>query len=616
MNQHGQKVVAFMPNSFITLDDCPTIKAERFNWTLAYYYVIIGHRNLQNDSAGFIYTFDGGTGNYALSTNDTLCWWGYQALYDMGYPTDTAKVFGTNRGWIRHYDNGVAVLHPTYSSDNDSVQVSLGGTYYRVLNDGTLSDEPETSCWMKNAKYYQSSSSDCADTGAAFPISPCCGRGAIFGVAAGQDSLKQYPTNIDSSTSSVTMRDSVVTLYDPPTDKIVLLFSITSSIGSSVRYDSSNAFDVFDTAQFTVSGRGEDSTFYYWFEASDDGNYDTSSMRVIHTTSTPPSDTINQVITHSETTYTSFSIFDDIYTNIDPPCDSAVLWTNTSKTLSGASRKDIFTASDTGTLQATGLLSGVKYYFVCIAWDSVGVYSDTTAFDSVRTESQASQQDSFTIDYTGIYDATIYSAGAELNYGASTILEVGTGINRFLIKALGIGDSIAEGVIADSACFEIPLYYKNSIGVGEYVNIHWYKVSKDWGEGNNNGVTADEGECSWDSASAHYLDWQVNGCDGFTDRSLTAESDGIHPDSITIDYGMSLDTTIRLWISPATIAEWDTSSNYGIVIIMTSGSADGTHTAQFYSTENATEALRPKLIVYKSTPQQASVTKRVLIKKG
>lgn len=607
MLDKGQQLFVFIPNDYMIVDDCPSIKAERFNWVYAYYLVLMGHRSHRSDSAGFIFSY---SGIYGSSTLDTLCWWGAQAKYDMGYPTDTATIFqkgGTNRGWLRHYDNGVAVLHPPYSNDDDTVAVYLGGTYYRVLDDGTLDATGVDTCYIANTEFYMSSSSDCADTGGGYPAEPCCASGRIYGGEAGLDSLSQDISNIDSSDVDVIMRDEVTTLYGG-VDTIWLMFSRYNVIDSSNRQDSIYGVD---TIQFQVSSLGEDSTFYYWFSCVDANNYDTSSMGTIHTIST---DTLDQIVTQIDTTTISFAVLVEIYSNIDPPPDSAVLRAGTYKDLDSCIWRDAFYNSAEDTLEATGLLSGWIYFFKVIAWDSAGVYSDTTDWDSVRIETEASQQDSFVIDASFISDTYIDDHDKQYNCGGEPNFEVGRyyGNPRYtLIRAFGIADSLGDDQEMDSACFEITLLSKHAMDTDEWVTFKWYQVLRYWGEGDNTRSTADYGESSWDSASHQVDDWDIDGCGGAGDREAINEDDGIHPDSIRILWNTSNDTTVRLWISLPTISYWDTSgTNYGIALIMTSESADNHHRARFYSAEHATVAYRPKFIGYKHTLGLAAVIRK------
>ena len=601
MEKRGRQCYVMWDNSYCR-NDAGTSKNERFIQGLAFYYTLMKHRSSYNDSAGYI--FMESSDSYGNSANDTLCWSGGQAKYPMGYPTyaGTCSTFsksGSPRGWIRRYQNGIAVYHPRHTSNNDTVSVSLGGTYYLVKDDGTLDPNPVTTCNITN--YYYSTGQ-------------WGGQGRIYGTMANPDSLWQVSSKVDSTASSVKIRDSIYTLYTVACDSAVLYLDTNSTLVGASREDIFTNDNV-DTLEAT--GLSPKTTYCYWTIVCDTGVCDTTAYGIIHTLS---HDSLDQFLTEWDVDTTWFIIRDSIYTNTGSPCDSVYLYTNTIKSWTGAVKKDYFTNLDTGMLEATGLYSGWEYYYRTVAWDSSGVYSDTTEWDSITTLSPPSQSGSFTTGASLIYDTWIDDANNDFNCGGATTFEVGhyysDQYRNALIQVLNLGDSIPDGVTIDSGCIDIYLQAKQSWETGDTLAFKWYEILKAWGEGDNNCTQTNYGECSWDSAEQNIIDWQVDGCNGSADRSGINQTDGIHVDSIVILDSTTLNTKHRLWLDPNSLAKWDTTANYGILLkVSFEGIADENKRVAFYSCENATEQYRPSLTVWYSSPQLVSTTKRWIIRK-
>jgi len=241
---------------------------ERFLAFYAFYLAVAGHRNPHCDTANFIFTQtgygypDGPSCSYGRQSNDTLGWWRGYAKFDLG--TEGPDSLLGNKVIKKVYEKGIVLLHPQTASGSDPYTVGFDGkTLYEVDSLGNLGSIPYTQYTMDNillGDYWTA-------------------MGRIFGEQQGEDSLQQVISNVDSSQNSVTTRDSVITLLGG-TDKIVLLFASYNSLDSASRTDSLSSVD---TAQFLVSGLSSNQTYYYWFEAQDEGVYDTSSVGIIHT---------------------------------------------------------------------------------------------------------------------------------------------------------------------------------------------------------------------------------------------------------------------------------------------------------------------------------------------
>ena len=171
---------------------------------------------------------------------------------------------------------------------------------------------------------------------------------------------------------------------------------------------------------------------------------------------------------------------------------------------------------------------------------------------------------SFTSNYTLIEDASIWTgAGLQRNFGAS-IISMGDNWDRRqgVIRVLNMADSLPATAIVDSAYFSYTISSED-IDATAWVTTRWYSLLKDWGEGVHSGETATTGECSGDSNIVGTSAWTSDCAEGSgTDRSATAQTDGVHPDSIKFVDGAS--GTVKLWLTPATVEGWRTT-NYGIV---------------------------------------------------
>jgi len=144
------------------------------------------------------------------------------------------------------------------------------------------------------------------------------------------------------------------------------------------------------------------------------------------------------------------------------------------------------------------------------------------------------------VDGGVLADAFITSLAANNNYGVSTACYVGQ--SNAYRTLMGVDLSDYSGVTVVSAKFSMYAY------VGSPNNVYFYRVLRDWGEGNKNGAPATAGENSWN----HYTypdTWTTAGCGGSgTDREATAQNDSpityslqtdfdCKPESVELDVG-------------------------------------------------------------------------------
>jgi hypothetical protein len=107
---------------------------------------------------------------------------------------------------------------------------------------------------------------------------------------------------------------------------------------------------------------------------------------VVFKSTTETIDSLIQTKWKIDTTTTSFSIRDSIYTLFSFYADSVVLRTDTDNNIAGSTRKYQFADDNVDTLIASDLSENTMYYFWCIVWDTGR--ADTTVVDSVTTKSE------------------------------------------------------------------------------------------------------------------------------------------------------------------------------------------------------------------------------------
>lgn len=185
--------------------------------------------------------------------------------------------------------------------------------------------------------------------------------------------------------------------------------------------------------------------------------------------------------------------------------------------------------------------------------------------------------ESFTVDYMGIEDATIQGgASLQKNYGATTTLYFGDSWRRYsVLFRVDITDSLLATDDVDSGYIAI-IINAEALGADQKLILKPYSLLVNWGEGDNNGTTADAGECSGDSNITGTSAWNTDVAEGAgTDYNATAEDDGVHADSVILLDGCTTDT-VYFWINQSTIKSWLTT-NYGILVRYVYKSADGNY---------------------------------------
>jgi len=187
--------------------------------------------------------------------------------------------------------------------------------------------------------------------------------------------------------------------------------------------------------------------------------------------------------------------------------------------------------------------------------------------------------------YSGCTDARLVSGDdANKNWGASIYHTVGRWSSgniersplRFDISGIPAGSTI-NSATAYAYCVGI---WNNG---GDAVSA--YMILKDWGEGNNDGVQADAGECCWNYAKYTSSAW--TGCaNNGTDAEAGAQ------DSATV----SATSTWYDWDVSNAVADWQGgTANYGLVF--KGNEANDQHKQGFASKEDGTTSHRPKLTI-------------------
>jgi hypothetical protein len=269
-----QKFYVMFKNSYYD----PSSEAYRDSILLAiycYYYAVIGHYSATSDTAGFIFPEARGYGNSTIDTASWLRGWAYANLGSPITPCSTIS----SMVYKRMYQNGdthwIALFHP---SDDQSVTVALdGGGWKRLKNDGTLNSSDNYSNYAINHTVYP-----------ALPSYPGI-TGRIFGkVVASSDSIIQYVTHKDTTTSSFTLRDSIIAI--PATaDSGVLWIATQHSFADSTK--KAHFINVL-AGDLQATGLNENTKYYFKCVGWNLGHSDFTVLDSITTKQTPaPPDT-------------------------------------------------------------------------------------------------------------------------------------------------------------------------------------------------------------------------------------------------------------------------------------------------------------------------------------
>ncbi len=583
MHDSSMQVYLMMKNTGWA-NESESYQRERFLRGAGVYYCLLGHENAQSPTANFLFLFNV---QYGPTTCDyPFEWWMPYAKFNMGYATGICSTYtsGGYTSYYRRYDNGIALLYPRQGG---SLNVPLGGTYYEVLYDGTLSGTPVTSYTMSDVTYPTA-------TG---------GMGRLFGKPSAPDSLDQYISEKETTMTSFTIRDSISNLWGVPTDSVRFLVRTYNS-WESLTYR--NHLINVDTGNLSATSLIANTYYYYGLIAFEGSHRDSSAIAQIRTEQAP--DSLSQVTSKVDTDSIYFKIRDVITTLYSSTADTVILRIGTSSSIGSSSPKDTFYNDNDDTLLASGLNKATKYYFWCIARDDG--HADTTSLDSVTTDlggNPPGEQGSITYQdgvsptagYTGCVDAGMlqqYPTSAELNNDDIMYLQTGSGVMRRYLVRFDLLDSIASTSTVDSAYIQLKLDL--SYG-GDTLRAYGLKNSRAFSEG-----STDDYDCCWNrygSGSA----WSTYGCDGVFDRDLTEQD----------KYGWTGspgDGNYRFYIT-SLAQEWvvGTREQNGIILI-----ADGLASGYWYAyaSEWSTASQRPKLVIYYTTVG-TTAPKRWLIRK-
>ena len=103
------------------------------------------------------------------------------------------------------------------------------------------------------------------------------------------------------------------------------------------------------------------------------------------------------------------------------------------------------------------------------------------------------------------------------NWGAAINMNIGFSTQRRAFIGVDLANYI--GVTVTNAKFSI-----YSTSAANLTDLYWYRILRQWGEGNKNGAVATTGEMSYNDYAVPNA-WTVAGCDGAgTDRSATSEN--------------------------------------------------------------------------------------------
>lgn len=194
--------------------------------------------------------------------------------------------------------------------------------------------------------------------------------------------------------------------------------------------------------------------------------------------------------------------------------------------------------------------------------------------------------------YTGTQDTYLRgnNAKTEFNYGGDTALLLRTGTHtRNILISFDISSLPRDFCILSSTLF---LYKTNTT---PDPTAYIYKItSGPWIEGTHNGDPATTGEPDWNHRTHDTASWNSPGLGSGTDYESTA-ADMV---SLSINdwYDWDVTTIVRDWYN-------NVNPNYGFVIKLISNNWDE---QLFASSEYATQAWRPKLIVECEACQQSN----------
>jgi hypothetical protein len=189
--------------------------------------------------------------------------------------------------------------------------------------------------------------------------------------------------------------------------------------------------------------------------------------------------------------------------------------------------------------------------------------------------------------YAGVNDTYLMSTTDFDNAGCVELRTValnGPENERFLVK-FDISSIIPATATVISA--SLHLYFNQDIIVPAYMEM--YKLTTDWGAGNDCWSAAAAGECNWTDAIKGTTAWTTPGGDYVTPGILGVNASG----SDTSDLYLSLTGTglimVQDWVS-------NPSTNYG-VIFKIADETTASNLISFHSSESASSVLRPKLVV-------------------
>ena len=228
-------------------------------FNLACYYVI------KDDSSYFLYQYGGTYGGMLSDTNN---WWFGLMGVDMGTPTDTANNTG---GWVweRPFTKGYVIVRLADGLLNfgDPLLYDLPGYYFRLYADGTAGDSTDTVTLNRGQAFFGLSTTEYEP-----PV----------------DSIIQYVVHKETTTTSFTVRDSLITI--PPTpDSAQLWIATLHSFADSTK---KARFGAVIAGNLQASGLVENTKYYFKCAGWKDGKTDYTVLDSITTEQIPaPPDT-------------------------------------------------------------------------------------------------------------------------------------------------------------------------------------------------------------------------------------------------------------------------------------------------------------------------------------
>jgi hypothetical protein len=162
-------------------------------------------------------------------------------------------------------------------------------------------------------------------------------------------------------------------------------------------------------------------------------------------------------------------------------------------------------------------------------------------------------------------------------------LNAGVENDRVLLK-FDISTIPAAATVINAS---LHLYFNQDILVPAYMEM--YKLTKDWGAGNDCWLAAAAGECNWPDAVKGTVSWTTAGGDFVTPGILGTNASGSDTSDLYLDLTGSGLIMVQNWVS-------NPSANYGFIFKIANETI-ASNMLFFHSSESTVLNLRPKLVV-------------------